>query len=101
MTDIDARAAGGTLGNFGTTSAFLLPSKPSRIKSMDRKAEEATEGRRKSVVILSDRSREIVRLFEELQRKRQLDEEDRFSHSFSQRPGVSWGSRSRGMAGGK
>jgi hypothetical protein len=37
---------------------------------MDREAEEVSEGR-KIVIILSDRSREIIRLFEELQRKRQ------------------------------
>ena len=37
---------------------------------MDRKAEEASEDQRKSAVILSDRSREIIRLFEELERKR-------------------------------
>jgi hypothetical protein len=37
---------------------------------MDRKAEEASEVQRKRVVILSDRSREIIRLFEELERKR-------------------------------
>jgi hypothetical protein len=35
---------------------------------MDRKAEQA--GHRKTVVILSDRSREIIRLFEERHRKR-------------------------------
>ncbi len=37
---------------------------------MDRKAEEASEVPRKSAVILSDRSREIIRLFEERERKR-------------------------------
>ena len=37
---------------------------------MDREAEQTTEGR-KIVILLSDRSREIIRLFEELQRKRQ------------------------------
>ena len=37
---------------------------------MDRKAEEASEVQRKTVVILSDRSREIIRLFEERERKR-------------------------------
>jgi hypothetical protein len=37
---------------------------------MDRKAEEASEVQHKSAVILSDRSREIIRLFEELERKR-------------------------------
>jgi len=37
---------------------------------MDREAGETPEGR-KFVIILSDRSREIIRLFEELWRKRQ------------------------------
>ena len=37
---------------------------------MDRKAEEASEVLHKSAVILSDRSREIIRLFEERERKR-------------------------------
>ena len=37
---------------------------------MDRKAEQASEVQRKSAVILSDRSREIIRLFEERERKR-------------------------------
>ena len=37
---------------------------------MDRQAQSAPEGH-KFVIILSDRSREIIRLFEELQRKRQ------------------------------
>ena len=37
---------------------------------MDLEAEEAPRGR-EIVIILSDRSREIIRLFEELQRKRQ------------------------------
>jgi transposase len=37
---------------------------------MDRKVEEASKGQRKTVVILSDRSREIIRLFEERQQKR-------------------------------
>jgi hypothetical protein len=37
---------------------------------VDREAEETSEGR-KIVIILSDRSREIIQLFEELQRKRQ------------------------------
>jgi hypothetical protein len=37
---------------------------------MDREAESAPKGH-KFVIILSDRSREIIRLFEELQRKRQ------------------------------
>jgi len=37
---------------------------------MDREAGETPEGR-KIIIILSDRSREIIRLFEELQRKRQ------------------------------
>lgn len=38
---------------------------------MDRKAEEAPQGQREIVIILSDRSREIIRLFEERQQKRQ------------------------------
>jgi hypothetical protein len=54
---------------------------------MDRKAEEATEGQRKTVVILSDRSREIIRLFEERQRKRQqVEQEGPRLHSYSQLP---------------
>jgi len=40
------------------------------LEPMDRKAEEASEVQRKSAVILSDRSREIIRLFEERERKR-------------------------------
>ena len=38
---------------------------------MDRKAEETPQGQRKIVIILSDRSREIIRLFEERRQKRQ------------------------------
>lgn len=38
---------------------------------MNGNAEEASERQHRSIVILSDRSREIIRLFEELQRKRQ------------------------------
>jgi hypothetical protein len=38
---------------------------------MDRETEEARDGQRKTVVILSNRSREIIRLFEERWRKRQ------------------------------
>jgi hypothetical protein len=41
---------------------------------MDQKTEEACESQRKTVVILSDRAREIIRLFEERQRKRQCAE---------------------------
>jgi hypothetical protein len=37
---------------------------------MDRKTEQAPKDRRKTVVILSDRSREIIRLFEERQQNR-------------------------------
>ena len=37
---------------------------------MDRKAEQTSEGQRKTVVILSDRSREIIRLFEERRQQR-------------------------------
>jgi hypothetical protein len=43
---------------------------------MDRKAEEASEVPRKSAVILSDRSREIIRLFEERERKRHQAEQN-------------------------
>ena len=42
----------------------------------DRSAEKP-ERQRKSVVILSDRSREIIRLFEELHRKRQQVDQQR------------------------
>jgi len=42
----------------------------------DRSAEQP-ERERKSVVILSDRSREIIRLFEELHRKRQQVDQQR------------------------
>ena len=58
-------------GNPGTKVGVQLQSNHARIKSMNRKAEEASEGQRKTVVILSDRSREIIRLFEERQRVRQ------------------------------
>ena len=51
---------------------------------MDSKTEEASEAQRKTVVILSDRSREIIRLFEERQRKRQQAEQDLRRHSFSE-----------------
>jgi hypothetical protein len=54
---------------------------------MDRKAEEAeAQRKRKTVVILSDRSREIIRLFEERQRKRQQVNQGRQLHSSSQLP---------------
>ena len=49
----------------------LAPGKYLANYSMDRKAEEAPQGQRKIVIILSDRSREIIRLFEERQRKRE------------------------------
>ena len=72
------------------TVAFRLQGNPShRVKYMDRRAEEATEGQRKTVVILSDRSREIIRLFEERQRQRQQVEQDSELHSFSQLPSKS------------
>ena len=72
------------------TAAFRLQGNPShRVKYMDRRAEEATEGQRKTVVILSDRSREIIRLFEERQRQRQQVEQDPGLHSFSQLPSKS------------
>ncbi len=50
------------------------------------KAGEAFQGKRQSVVILSDRSREIIRLFEELQlqRQRQPAEQNHQPGSFSQ-----------------
>jgi hypothetical protein len=66
--------------------AFQLQGNPQRGKTMDRKAEEATEGQRKTVVILSDRSREIIRLFEERQHKRQQAEQDSRPHPFSRLP---------------
>jgi hypothetical protein len=53
---------------------------------MDRKVEQASQGQRKTVVILSDRSREIIRLFEERQRKRQQAEPTRQPPSVSQLP---------------
>ncbi len=49
----------------------MIQGKHPGIKFMDQKAEEACEVQRKTVVILSDRAREIIRLFEERQRKRQ------------------------------
>ena len=49
---------------------FSSKGKHSRISSMDREAESAPKGHN-FVIILSDRSREIIRLFEELQQKRQ------------------------------
>jgi hypothetical protein len=49
----------------------LAPGKYLANYSMDRKAEEAPQGQRKIVIILPDRSREIIRLFEERQRKRE------------------------------
>src|SRR6266404_981376 len=42
-------------GNPGTKVGVQLQSNHARIKSMNRKAEEASEGQRKTVVILSDR----------------------------------------------
>jgi hypothetical protein len=48
---------------------------------MDRKADEASEGQRKTAVILSDRSREIIRLFEEMQRKRHQAQQSGELHS--------------------
>jgi hypothetical protein len=52
---------------------------------MDREAEETTEGRR-FVIILSDRSREIIRLFEELQRKRQQVGRGSFKTTLGNKP---------------
>jgi hypothetical protein len=54
------------------------------VKLMDRKAEQA--GHRKTVVILSDRSREIIRLFEERQRKRLQDGQNRQQSSAPFKP---------------
>ena len=54
----------------------------------DRSAEQP-ERERKSVVILSDRSREIIRLFEELHRKRQQLEQQRQPQPVSPRAGES------------
>jgi hypothetical protein len=48
---------------------------------MDRKAEQA-----KTVVILSDRSREIIRLFEERQQKRLQAEASRQMHASAPKP---------------
>jgi len=45
---------------------------PEQDRSVDK-----TERQRKRVVILSDRSREIIRLFEELHRKRQQVDQQR------------------------
>jgi hypothetical protein len=47
------------------------------------------ERQRKSVVILSDRSREIIRLFEELHRKRQQVDQQRQHQPVSRRAGDS------------
>ena len=55
---------------------------------MDRNAEEASGGRQGSVVILSGRSREIIRLVEELQRKRQPPEQDRLWDGGGKGPGT-------------
>jgi hypothetical protein len=63
--------------NFERISAFQPLGQTFTGQTMDRKAEEASEGRRKTVVILSERSREIIRLFEWRQRKRQQVEQDR------------------------
>jgi len=52
----------------------------------DRSAEKP-ERQRKSVVILSDRSREIIRLFEELHRKRQQVDRQRQPQPASRRAG--------------
>ena len=54
------------------------------LKAMDRKPEEASEVQRKSIVILSDRSREIIRLFEERERKRHAAEQNNKAASLSQ-----------------
>src|SRR5918995_406415 len=59
---------------------------PIRDKPMDRKADDVSEGQRKTVVILSDRSREIIRLFEERQRKRQEAQQSSKPRSADARP---------------
>jgi hypothetical protein len=56
------------------------------VPEKDRSAEKP-ERQRKSVVILSDRSREIIRLFEELHRKRQQLEQQRQPPPVSRRAG--------------
>jgi hypothetical protein len=63
-------------GTFDQPSAFSAPggSMYSRMGFMDQSTRQDPESRRKSVVILSDRSREIVRLFEERQQKRQAEQ---------------------------
>jgi hypothetical protein len=50
------------------------------------RGQQASQGQRKTVVILSDRSREIIRLFEERQRKRQQAEQTPQPPSLSQLP---------------
>jgi len=52
---------------------------------MDREAGETPE-ERKIVIILPDRSREIIRLFEELQRERQLVGPGSLKTSFGDKP---------------
>jgi hypothetical protein len=59
------------LRNFATRIGVLASGKYLASHSMDRKAEETPQGQRKIVIILSDRSREIIRLFEERRQKRQ------------------------------
>ena len=52
------------------------PKQTFREKPMEQKAEEASGVQRKLVIILSDRSREIIRLFEERERKRHQAEQN-------------------------
>jgi hypothetical protein len=52
---------------------------------MDQSTRQDLKGYRKSVVILSDRSREIVRLFEERQQKRLQAEQTRQTRASSDR----------------
>jgi hypothetical protein len=54
---------------------------------MDQIAEEACEGQRKTVVIISDRAREIIRLFEDRQRKRQSEDGRRAEFQMTKSPG--------------
>jgi hypothetical protein len=52
---------------------------------MDQSTRQDSKGLRKSVVILSDRSREIVRLFEERQQKRLQAEQTRQTRASTDR----------------
>ena len=61
---------------------------------MDREAAETPEGR-KIVIILSDRSREIIRLFEELWRKRQQLGHGSLETALGEQPRMQSGVRDR------